>query len=264
MACWRNSPAWSTRCVAPAKFSAAMADRDAGSREERRLRFRIGVNLGDVIVDGGDIYGDGVNIAARLEGLAAPGSVCVSGTVRDHIGDRLPYAFEDLGEQSVKNIARPVRVYALRPEGIAGVIDGKRVAHHFKSAARCCASPVDRRPAVCQSQRRSGAAVFRGRDHRRSDDRSVAAREYVRDLAKYRLHVPEQADRHKADRPRAGRALCARRERPALGQPAPRQRPADRCRDRRASVGGAVRSRHRRSVRAARRDHEPARALAPR
>jgi adenylate cyclase len=88
-----------------------MADRDLDLAEERRFRFRIGVNLGDVIADGGDIYGDGVNIAVRLEGLAAPGSICVSGTVRDHIGDRLPYAFEDMGEQSVKNIARPVRVY---------------------------------------------------------------------------------------------------------------------------------------------------------
>jgi len=74
-----------------------------------------------MIVDGDDIYGDGVNIAVRLEGLAAPGSVCVSGTVRDHIGDRLPYAFEDMGEQSLKNIARPVLVYALRPGGIAGL-----------------------------------------------------------------------------------------------------------------------------------------------
>jgi adenylate cyclase len=107
------------RCAG--EIQRAMADRDLDLAEERRLRFRIGVNLGDVIADGGDIYGDGVNIAARLEGLAAPGSICVSGTVRDHIGDRLPYAFEDMGEQSVKNIARPVRVYALRPEGIAGV-----------------------------------------------------------------------------------------------------------------------------------------------
>jgi adenylate cyclase len=94
----------------------AMADRDLDLTEERRLRFRIGVNLGDVIADGDDIYGDGVNIAARLEGSAAPGGVCVSGTVRDHIGDRLPYAFEDMGEQSVKNIAQPVRAYALRPK----------------------------------------------------------------------------------------------------------------------------------------------------
>jgi adenylate cyclase len=99
----------------------AMADRDLDLAEEQRLRFRIGVNLGDVIVDGGDIYGDGVNIAVRLEGLAAPGTICVSGTVRDHIGGRLPYAFEDLGEQSVKNIARPVRVYAVCPEGMAGL-----------------------------------------------------------------------------------------------------------------------------------------------
>jgi TolB-like protein/class 3 adenylate cyclase len=99
----------------------AMADRDSDLAEERRLRFRVGVNLGDVIVDGGDIYGDGVNIAVRLEGLAAPGGVCVSGTVHDHVGDRLPYAFDDMGEQSVKNIARPVRVYALRPEGKAGL-----------------------------------------------------------------------------------------------------------------------------------------------
>ena len=74
------------RCAA--EIQRAMADRDLDVAEERRLRFRVGVNLGDVIADGGDIYGDGVNIAARLEGLAAPGGICVSGTVRDHIGDR--------------------------------------------------------------------------------------------------------------------------------------------------------------------------------
>ena len=87
-------------------------------REEQRIRFRIGVNLGDVIVEEQDIFGDGVNLAARLEGLAEPGGICISGTVRDHVGDRLPYAFEDLGEQSVKNIARPVRAYSLRPKAI--------------------------------------------------------------------------------------------------------------------------------------------------
>ena len=107
------------RCAG--EIQRGMADRDLDLAEERRLRFRIGVNLGDMIVDGDDIYGDGVNIAVRLEGLAAPGSICVSGTVRDHIGDRLPYAFEDMGEQSLKNIARPVLVYALRPGGIAGL-----------------------------------------------------------------------------------------------------------------------------------------------
>src|SRR6516225_4382350 len=94
----------------------AMADRNAETPEDKRIAFRIGVNLGDVIIDGDDIYGDGVNIAARLEALAEPGGVCLSGTVHDHIGDRLPFAFEDIGEQQVKNIARPVRVYALHPE----------------------------------------------------------------------------------------------------------------------------------------------------
>ena len=105
------------RCAV--EIQRAMADRNAETPEDRRIAFRIGVNLGDVIVDGDDIYGDGVNIAARLEGLAEPGGICVSGTVHDHIGDRLPYAFEDMGEQNVKNIARPVRAYALRPEGPA-------------------------------------------------------------------------------------------------------------------------------------------------
>jgi hypothetical protein len=79
---------------------------------------RIGINLGDVIADGDDIFGDGVNVAARLEALAEPGGICVSRTVRDQIRDKLPYPLEDRGEQSVKNIARPVRVYALRPEAI--------------------------------------------------------------------------------------------------------------------------------------------------
>jgi adenylate cyclase len=79
--------------------------------EERRIRFRIGINLGDVIAEPDDIYGDGVNVAARLEALAEPGGVCISRMVRDQIRDKLPYQLEDLGERQVKNIARPVRVY---------------------------------------------------------------------------------------------------------------------------------------------------------
>jgi TolB-like protein/class 3 adenylate cyclase len=97
----------------------AMVDREPDVPEERRISFRIGVNLGDVIAEEHDIFGDGVNVAARLEGLAEPGGICISRMVRDQIRDKLPYAFEDLGEQSVKNIARPVRVYAWRPEAVA-------------------------------------------------------------------------------------------------------------------------------------------------
>jgi TolB-like protein/Flp pilus assembly protein TadD len=96
-----------------------MIDREPEVPEERRIRFRIGVNLGDVIAEEHDIFGDGVNVAARLEALAEPGGICISRVVRDQIRDKLPYRFEDMGEQSVKNIARPVRVYALRAEAVA-------------------------------------------------------------------------------------------------------------------------------------------------
>ena len=98
-----------------------MAARNSAVPTAERIEFRIGVNLGDVIAEEHDIFGDGVNVAARLEALAEPGGICVSRVVRDQVRDRLDFALEDLGEQSVKNITRPVRVYALRPEGTAGV-----------------------------------------------------------------------------------------------------------------------------------------------
>jgi adenylate cyclase len=92
----------------------AMAERNTGIDANTRIELRIGINLGDVIVEGDDLYGDGVNIAARIEALADAGGVFVSNTVYDHVRDRLPFVFEDLGEQQVKNIARPVRVYRVR------------------------------------------------------------------------------------------------------------------------------------------------------
>src|SRR5437588_397034 len=91
-----------------------MPERNTGVGADSRIELRIGINLGDVIVEGDDLYGDGVNIAARIEALADAGGVFVSNTVHDHVRDRLPFAFEDLGEQQVKNIARPVRVYRVR------------------------------------------------------------------------------------------------------------------------------------------------------
>jgi adenylate cyclase len=91
-----------------------MALRNAAVAAERRIEFRIGINLGDIIIDGKDIFGDGVNVAARLEALAEPGGICVSRVVRDQVRDKLDFAFEDRGEQQVKNIARPVRVFDVR------------------------------------------------------------------------------------------------------------------------------------------------------
>src|ERR1700722_14962066 len=126
------------RCAV--EIQRGLAEREPEVPEERRIRFRMGINVGDVIVEDNDIFGDGVNVAARLEMLAEPGGMCISGTVHDHISDRLPCAFEDMGEQSVKNIARPVRVYALRPEGTASVpiAGGSPGISHSPLAARAC------------------------------------------------------------------------------------------------------------------------------
>jgi TolB-like protein/Flp pilus assembly protein TadD len=106
------------RCAV--EMQRGMDQRNANAPPEQRIEFRVGINLGDVIAEEHDIFGDGVNIAARLEALAEPGGICVSRVVRDQIRDKLSYLFEDMGEQSVKNILRPVRVYALRPEAVAG------------------------------------------------------------------------------------------------------------------------------------------------
>jgi adenylate cyclase len=90
-----------------------MAERNTDVAPDRRIEFRMGINLGDIIKDGHDIYGDGVNVAARLEALAEPGGICVSRVVRDQVRDKLAFSFEDMGEQQVKNIVRPVRVHRI-------------------------------------------------------------------------------------------------------------------------------------------------------
>jgi adenylate cyclase len=90
-----------------------LAQSNSALEEDQRMEFRIGINVGDVMVKDGDIFGDGVNIAARLEGLAEPGGICISRGIHDHILNRLPFKFEDLGEKSVKNIAQPIRVFRL-------------------------------------------------------------------------------------------------------------------------------------------------------
>jgi adenylate cyclase len=95
-----------------------MAEHNTGVVEDARIAFRVGVNLGDVVIDGDDIQGDGVNIAARLEGLAPPGGVCISGMVYEGVRDRIDLPFEDLGEQPVKNIERPVRVWQWTPTAV--------------------------------------------------------------------------------------------------------------------------------------------------
>jgi adenylate cyclase len=102
-----------------AEIQRAITDRNADTPEDERISFRVGINLGDVIVEPEDIFGDGVNIAARLEGLAEPGAICVSARVQEDAAGKLDLAFDDIGEQPLKNIARPVRVFRIAPKRVA-------------------------------------------------------------------------------------------------------------------------------------------------
>ena len=102
-----------------------MRNRNAVVPQDHRIEFRMGVNVGDVIVQGEDIFGDGVNVAARLESIATPGGIMISGSVRDHIGNRLDLAFEDMGEQTLKNIERPIRVYCVGLDDIPAALGTK-------------------------------------------------------------------------------------------------------------------------------------------
>jgi adenylate cyclase len=139
----------------------AMPERNTDVGADNRIELRIGINLGD----GDDLYGDGVNVAARIEALADAGGVFVSNTVHDHVRDRLPFAFEDLGEQQVKNIARPVRVYRVRttlthPVAVAPGSPLSRIeervptangGRRVRVARRLSPSPISRRSQCCRS-----------------------------------------------------------------------------------------------------------------
>ena len=126
-------------------FQRRIAAHNAHLEEDRRIELRAGLNLGDVMVDDGDIYGDGVNIAARLESIAEPGGLCVSGPAFDHLKSNVPVGYEYLGERAVKNISQPVRVYKVRlePEAAGTLIGGpRRVAWRRGSAWAAVAAVV--------------------------------------------------------------------------------------------------------------------------
>src|SRR5690242_14577313 len=99
-------------------IQSTMAQRNAAIEPERRMQFRVGINIGDVVYDDVRIYGDGINVAARLESIADPGGICISGKVYEEIKGRIEFACEDMGAQQLKNIARPVHAYRIRLDGI--------------------------------------------------------------------------------------------------------------------------------------------------
>jgi TolB-like protein/class 3 adenylate cyclase/tetratricopeptide (TPR) repeat protein len=112
-----------------------MAERNEGVPQDRRMLFRIGINLGDILIEGDDILGDGVNVAARLEGIAEPGGICISSSAYDLVRGKIDVEFTDLGEQSLKNIARPVRTYAVMRNGL-GLNKQNGALPHTPSAPR--------------------------------------------------------------------------------------------------------------------------------
>ena len=113
----------------------SMAIREAEVPEDRRIQYRIGINLGDIVIDGDDILGDGVNVAARLEGLAETGGICISDVVHQSVEGKLDLTFADMGAQQVKNIAKPVRAYHVRLADGPASTSGKPILHNKPSIA---------------------------------------------------------------------------------------------------------------------------------
>ena len=240
-----------------------LVERNAGLPPERRIEFRVGIHLGDVVEESdGDLMGDGVNIAARLEGIAKPGAICLSEDAYRQVKGRLDLTVSDLGDTELKNIAEPIRVYSLevgqgarRQSPRPGFIAPKRPA---RRACRSWSCPSPVWAATPEHEH------FRRRGHREPDDRSLAYRQLLRRRAQHRLHLQGQAGRREADRTRTERSLHPRGQHSARRQSNARQRPAHRRSDRQSSVGGALRQARRRSLRLAGRDRFPPRqSVAP-
>ena len=168
---------------------AVMAERNDGVPQDRRMLFRIGINLGDILIEGDDILGDGVNVAARLEGIAEPGGICISSSAYDQVRGKVAVEFADLGEQSLKNIARPVRAYAVVRDGLRPDTQSGSAIPSPPSAA----SSFHRGAAVREYRRRSRAGLFRRWRDREPDHGPVAHQRLVRDRAQHRVHIQGQS-----------------------------------------------------------------------
>jgi adenylate cyclase len=184
-----------------------MAKQNIDVPQEAGIEFRIGIHVGDIIIDDNDIFGDGVNIAARLEGIAEPGGVCISDDTYRQVRDRIDAAFHDKGEIALKNIARPVRVFAL-----AGA---KQPATKVIEPAPALALPDKPSIAVLplsEHERRSGARIFRRWNCRGHHYRAVTLQIFVGKRAQFVVHLQRESDRYQASWARTWCALCAGRQ----------------------------------------------------
>ena len=167
-----------------------MIERNAGLPPERRIEFRVGVHLGDVVEEAdGDLMGDGVNIAARFEGICEPGAICLSEDAYRQVKGRLDLAVNDLGPRELKNIAEPIRVYSLDVGKPAQAKPAPAQRRKIRAAA-----PLDGRPAVRQYRRRPGAGPLRRWRHREPDHRSLAHQRLLRDRPAHGFHLQGQGD----------------------------------------------------------------------
>jgi adenylate cyclase len=189
----------------------------SGDGEPGPIRLRIGINLGDVIADGDDIYGDGVNIAARLEALAEPGGICISSVVNESLGSRIEAEFADAGEHVVKGLPRPIRVWRWPSAGAAAV-------------AEALALPEKPSIAILPFDNMSP-------DPDQEFFAEGIAEDIITELSKFRSLGRE------GDRQTAGGALCGRGQRAPGRQPGADHRPAHRCRRGHPSLGRALRPR---------------------
>ena len=149
-------------------------ERNAGSPEDSRIQFRIGINVGDIIVDGDDIYGDGVNVAARIQALADPGGIYISRGAAEQVRDKVPIKIETRGEQTVKNIARPIEVFCIIADDRDAIVVAvnKSEIHVQNSDGRRQA--IDCRAAFPKYERRPGTGILCRRHRRRHHHRPVA------------------------------------------------------------------------------------------
>jgi adenylate cyclase len=182
-----------------------MTERNSGVPPERRIEFRIGIHLGDVIEEAdGDLMGDGVNIAARLEGIAAPGAICLSEDAYRQVKGRLDLAVSDLGPIELKNIADPIRVYSLD-------VGQPAQARPTPAPASDKSAPPRLSMVVLPFANIGGDPEQEHFVDGEPHDRPVTDTARCRDRAQHRLHLQGQAGRSEADRPRIERPLCPRR-----------------------------------------------------
>ena len=182
-----------------------LIERNAGLPSERRIEFRIGIHLGDVVEEAdGDLMGDGVNIAARLESIAKPGAICLSEQAFWQVKGRLDLAVHDLGPTQLKNITEPIRVYSL----VVGEPASGEISAGLGVRILRLATPLDCRSAVRQYRGRPGARAFRRWGHGEPHDRPLTDTRRLPYRPQYGVHLQGQAIRRESDRARVERSLC--------------------------------------------------------